>query len=269
MSSPLFAGWDCHAHVFDERPSMHVGHYHPPPRAIEALEGQAADVGIGHIVLVQPSVYGTDNSLLLESLSKTNGRHRGVVVLDQAPSDAAMLEMHARGVRGVRFNQVSPVGNGEAALAVLAPKLREFAWHVQWYTRPEHLTKVAEIHARHGLVCVLDHLAGFTASTALDAERWNALERLSDMGAWIKLSGWYRLDAGAPFDALAEVITRAVNAFPGRCVWGSDWPNTWFFEPGRKEPAPAYSDLLGVMSRAIGPQVAQRIICDDPTRLYA
>ena len=96
-----------------------------------------------------------------------------------------------------------------------------------------------------------------------------ALERLADMGAWIKLSGWYRLDAAAPFDTLAEVITRAVNAFPGRCVWGSDWPNTWFFEPGRKEPAPAYSDLLGVMSRAIGPAVAQRIICDDPTRLYA
>ena len=54
MSPPLLAGWDCHAHVFDERPSMHVGHYHPPPRAIETLEGQAADVGIGRVVLVQP-----------------------------------------------------------------------------------------------------------------------------------------------------------------------------------------------------------------------
>ena len=269
MSPPPLAGWDCHSHVFDERPSMDVGHYHPPPRAIETLEGQAAGLGIGHIVVVQPSVYGTDNALLLETLGKTNGRHRGVVVLDQPPSDTAMLLMHERGVRGVRFNQVSPVGNSEAALATLAPRLREFGWHVQWYTTPAHLTKIAGLHARHGLVCVLDHLAGFTAASAFDAERWHALERLADMGAWIKLSGWYRLDAVAPFDTLAELIARAVNAFPGRCVWGSDWPHTWFLEPGREEPAPAYSELLGVMLRAIGPEVTRQVVCEYPKRLYA
>ena len=131
------------------------------------------------------------------------------------------------------------------------------------------LTEIAALHARNGLVCVLDHLAGFTATSGSDVERWHTLERLANMGAWIKLSGWYRLDAVAPFDTLAELIARAVNAFPGRCVWGSDWPHTWFLEPGRKEPAPAYSELLGVLSRAIDPEVTRQVLEENPTRLYA
>ena len=58
------------------------GHYQPPTRTLAMLDAASATLGVGHYVLVQPSVYGTDNSLLLDALSASAGRHRGVVVVD-------------------------------------------------------------------------------------------------------------------------------------------------------------------------------------------
>jgi predicted TIM-barrel fold metal-dependent hydrolase len=87
-------------------------------------------------VLVQPSVYATDNSVMLSALRANPGLHRGVVVVDARVTDAELRDMHELGVRGVRFNMVSPVGNGAEMLDALAPRLRDIGWHVQWYVAP-------------------------------------------------------------------------------------------------------------------------------------
>ena len=62
--STLPAGWDCHVHVFNPQAPVAPGHYQPQPAALETIEQLAGDCGIRHLVLVQPSVYGTDNSLM-------------------------------------------------------------------------------------------------------------------------------------------------------------------------------------------------------------
>ena len=58
-------GWDCHVRVFDD----------------------AAPVGVGHLVLVQPSGYGTVNRVLMQALSVEPGRHRRVAVLADDTGD--------------------------------------------------------------------------------------------------------------------------------------------------------------------------------------
>ena len=158
--------------------------------------------GVRHSVLVQPSVYGADNSVLLRALGVTPGRHRGVVVLDDGVEDRELDAMHARGVRGVRLNLVSPVGERTDPSAQRRhhrpPRLRRCGWHVQWYVGPERLPQVAALHRDSGVTCVLDHLAGFGARVAADDPAWKALRTLAAEGAWIKLSGWYRLNASEP-----------------------------------------------------------------------
>jgi len=133
---PAPAGWDCHVHVFDPVAPRLAGHYAPAPAPIEDIERIAAEHGVGHLVLVQPSVYGTDNSVLERTLLRSGGRHRGVVVLGRDTTEAQIDLLHDAGVRGVRFNLVSPVGNGDDALEVLAPGLQRRGWHVQWYAQP-------------------------------------------------------------------------------------------------------------------------------------
>ncbi len=68
--------------------------------------------------------------------------------------------------------------------------------------------------------------------------------RLADQGAWLKLSGWYRLNSAAPFDDVQPAIAALHQQFAGRCVWGSDWPHTRYFEPGVPGPVPGYADLM-------------------------
>jgi predicted TIM-barrel fold metal-dependent hydrolase len=261
------AGWDCHVHVFDASAPAAGAHYRPVARPLADIERLAHAHGCGHLVLVQPSVYGTDNRLLLEALRAGNGRHRGVVVLHGRESSAELAAMHAAGVRGLRFNLVSPVGNAagdaEALLPVLAAELRRLGWHVQWYAHPEHLPLLAALQARCGLAFVLDHLAGLTPLHADDEHAWAALRALAQGGAWVKLSGWYRLQAQPPYGALQPLVRRVADLFAGRMVWGSDWPHTFF----DAQAVPSYESLWLPVVRALGEAGAQRVR-QAGTRLY-
>ncbi|EHR70869.1 putative TIM-barrel fold metal-dependent hydrolase [Burkholderiales bacterium JOSHI_001] len=244
------AGWDCHVHVFDGRAPVHPGHYQPGHRPLQQIEDQAAAFGVGHLVLVQPSVYGSNNRLLLQALAARPGRHRGVVVADPAVTDAELQAWHALGVRGLRFNLVSPAGNHnnpQQDVMDLAPRLRALGWHVQWYAKPEHLAPLAAWQRACGLPFVLDHLAGLHAGLAQDDPAWQAAAALAANGAWLKLSGWYRLGAPqAPYGALLPTLRRAVALFGSRCVWGSDWPHTHF----ANDALPAYADQFGPVQAA-------------------
>jgi predicted TIM-barrel fold metal-dependent hydrolase len=225
---------------------------------LSEIEALAAANGCGHLVLVQPSVYGTDNSLLLAALARTPGRHRGVVVLRGDEGAAQLDAMHAAGVRGVRFNLVSPVGSAreDAArlLQQLAPALRERGWHVQWYVAAGVLPLLARLQAECGLPFVLDHLAGLTPAAA-DDNAWTALAQLAKAGAWIKLSGWYRLQAEPPYGALDPLLQRAATLFDEHMVWGSDWPHTSF----PPDALPGYDTLLCPLVRVLGEQAARGV----------
>lgn len=261
------AGWDAHVHVFDAAAPVRPGHYRPAHHPIEAIEAVSAGHGIGHLVLVQPSVYGTDNGVMLRALQSRPGRHRGVAVVEADVADDELDRLHAAGVRGVRFNRVSPAGHAGDALADLlrlAPRLRERGWHVQWYVGAEALPELVDWQRRSGATFVLDHLAGLHAGLAEDDPAWHAASALADDGAWIKLSGWYRLQADAPYDTLAPAIRRAARLFGARAVWGSDWPHTSF----APADAPAYASLLAPLRAALGHDAVDALLHRQARALY-
>ena len=257
-------GWDCHVHVFDPTHPAQAGHYQPVLRDLPEIEHTATALGMGHLVLVQPSVYGTDNGLILRALAREPGRHRGVVVLDTAVADAELDDMHRLGVRGVRFNLVSPVGNGPEAFRALAPRLKARGWHVQWYSRHDQLGAIAELHEGSGLTAVLDHLAGLHAGISAADPAWASLERLAAQGAWVKLSGWYRLQASTPYEALQSHIGRVAALMGEHLVWGSDWPHT-AFEHGALPP---YDSLWQPVVQALG-EARAAAVCAAGALLYA
>jgi predicted TIM-barrel fold metal-dependent hydrolase len=273
MQGPVHAPrWDCHVHVFDATAPVAPGHYVPRHRPLQAIETLASSHGIDRLVLVQPSVYGTDNTVLLDALKAGQGRHRGVVVLDASVGDAALSHMHELGVRGVRFNLVSPVGSGAVTETAstfnqLAPRLRALGWHVQWYPRPDDLPTIAALHAsKHarGLVAVLDHLAGMHAGLPADDVAWEVLAGLAQAGAWLKLSGWYRLHCGAPYEALDASIRRIAGLFGPHLVWGSDWPHTSFAH----DALPPYDSTWQPVNRALAVSRQGLLLSDAPLSLY-
>ena len=260
-------GWDCHVHVFDGSAKVAPGHYAPQHRPLTAIEELAQNHGFGHLVLVQPSVYGTDNTVLLNALRAQPGRHRGVVVVDASVSDTELASMHSLGVCGVRFNLVSPAGNHQNPsedFARLAPRLQALGWHVQWYARPVDLPTIAALHCATPVPAVLDHLAGLHAHLSADHAAWQALETLAGQGAWVKLSGWYRLQADAPYTVLDDAINRVASLFSGRMVWGSDWPHTLF----AADVLPAYASTLAPVTRVLSAAQKTDALQQAPLRLY-
>jgi predicted TIM-barrel fold metal-dependent hydrolase len=250
--------------VFDRAAPAQEGHYRPETRTLAEIEAIGAEHGIGRLVLVQPSVYGTDNEVLLRALREHPGRHRGIAVVDESVSDAQLDAMHAAGVRGVRFNMVSPVGNGDAALHALAPRLRERGWHVQWYVQPGQLERLIDLQRRTRLTFVLDHLAGVAAGMPETDRGWQALAELAAQGAWLKLSGWYRLGASDPYRELVPLIARTAGLFAQRMVWGSDWPHTslpW-------QPESRHASLLQPVRLALGEAAMRTVLCQHPGVLY-
>ena len=267
MTDRASGAWDCHVHVFSAAAPVRRGHYQPVDHPLGQIESTAQAHDVDRLVIVQPSVYGTDNSLLLHSLAVCPGRHRGVVVVDSHVTDAELEEMHALGVRGVRFNRVSPVGEEIFPLqqfAALAPRLKNRGWHVQWYVGVDQLAAVAALHRGSGLTCVLDHLAGFHAGVAMDSTAWRSVEELAQQGAWLKLSGWYRLQAREPYRELVPQVQRLSALFGDRMVWGSDWPHT-MFEP---HALPSYVSTWRPVEEALGLKAA-RALRSRPPSIYA
>jgi predicted TIM-barrel fold metal-dependent hydrolase len=280
---PIADAWDCHVHVFDANAPVQAGHYTPAHRSLMDIEQLAAQHGVGHLVLVQPSVYGFDNAVMLRALKAGQGRHRGVAVLNPslngAALDAELDRLHAAGVRGVRFNLVSPVGHSAQAMDVpadlrrWAPALRQHGWHVQWYVHAAALPRLAVWQAETGLRFVLDHLAGLHASLNADDPAWAAAQALAHGGAWVKLSGWYRLQASAPcgtaphrtdYAALHPHIQRAAAMFGRNTVWGSDWPHTSF----APDSLPAYDSNLQPVRAVLGHAALLATLHDNARSLY-
>src|SRR5712671_3496333 len=130
---------DTHVHVFEPGYALSPGRgYNPPYSTLADLRHLHATLGIARVVFTQPSVYGTDNSAILDAMAKLNartpGRARAVVALDMDVSDKQLAALDASGVRGVRLNTDNqggmPIEIGD--LPELAARIRPFGWHLEF-----------------------------------------------------------------------------------------------------------------------------------------
>src|SRR5258708_3308366 len=100
---------DAHLHILGpalEYPYIAERVYTPPDCLLAHYEVVRASLGVKRCVLVQPSVYGSDNRVLLAALRELGDRARGVVVLGGSETADELKLMHLLGVRGVRVNLV-------------------------------------------------------------------------------------------------------------------------------------------------------------------
>jgi predicted TIM-barrel fold metal-dependent hydrolase len=259
---------DCHFHIFGpyDRFPLDEGRRYTPPAALVADYLAMADtLGIGRMVVVQASVYGTRNDVTLDAVRQFGlQRARAVVVVDDSFGPADLRAMHDQGVRGVRFNLVSGNGTPEDQLDALAERLAPLGWHIQVYADGDTLEAIAPRLARLPVEVVIDHCGGVKAALGTVHPQFQALLRLLDSGrAWVKLSSYRASSTGAPWTDAAPNVRALVAAAAERCVWGTDWPH-----PGM-DPSPEAGVLLDQFFAWVpDAAVRQRILVDNPARLY-
>lgn len=222
---------DSHFHIFGPYarfPMSASRPYTPPPASIDHYLDMANTLGLDRRVVVQASVYGTDNRVTMDAVARF-GRDtaRAVVVVDEGMLPAEMQELADEGAVGIRLNVVSGNGTPIEQVESLARRIESLGWHIQLYTKGPALKELAPHLARLPVPLVLDHMAGVDAADGPEGAELEAALRLLETGnVWVKISG-YR-SSKPPYNDLLPIARRFVAAAPERCVWGTDWPHTQF-----------------------------------------
>jgi predicted TIM-barrel fold metal-dependent hydrolase len=262
---------DSHFHIFgpyDRFPLSPARPYTPPPALVPHYLDMAGTLGLTRRVVVQASVYGTDNRVTLDAVQRL-GREdtRAVVVVDEAAGEAALRAMAAQGAVGARFNAVSGNGAPLAQLEELARRIAPLGWHVQLFVTGATLLEIAPRLAALPVPVVLDHMAGARAEEGPDSPAMRAALRLLEGGrAFVKLCG-YRA-ARPPYADLAPLARRFLAAAPERCLWGTDWPHTQFATPEEMlDDGLLFDWLLDWVEE--DEALLHRVLVANPAALYA
>lgn len=239
--------WDCHMHVTSpDYPLAANAAYKPALHDIGHAMTFEKTVGIPNIVLVQPSIYGNDNSCLLDALKVIGPRHgRGVVGIDpDAPIDSETLKnWHEVGVRGVRLNLKSTnveftEDSLQAMLEKYAKIVKPLGWVLELFIGMENIPVLEKVSGKLGVKLCIAHFGapklppmGQRAQPfdPYGVHGFRALVSMLGRGdVWVKFSAAYRFDDDAEMRGI-EAMARELLARAGhRVVFATDWPHTRF-----------------------------------------
>ena len=276
---------DCHVHILvpEKFPYWSGRSYTPPSASPDDLMAFEKSIQMSRVVIVTPSVLGSDNSATIYGIEQVGrDRARGVAVISPDMSAAQLRGLADKGIVGVRINlETAGVFDPKASAEKLAATVKQIAglpWHIQIYARLSVIAALKDVFAAVPVTLVFDHFAG--VRTAIDQPNgdFNAVLDLVRSGkAYVKISGAYRASAHAPnYSDLIPFAKLLIDANPDQILWGSDWPHT-NSEPvvGRKpfDPAiPLPIDDGNVVNQLVrwAPEASlrHRILVDNPSRLY-
>lgn len=275
---------DCHTHIFSpDFPMAAERGYTPEFATIDQMRALHRALHIDRVVIVQPSVYGTDNSCTLDAIKQLGPRARGVAVIDEHTQDAALADMERGGVRGIRINLATAGQNDPAVarqrfLAAVERVKRIKGWHIQIYAELSVIAAVKDAVMASPVPVVFDHFGGSHASLGVGQPGFDALLEMIRKGpAYVKISAPYRSSTQAPdYLDVAPLAKALIAANVQRCLWGSDWPHPDSSRVEGRKPtdiAPLYKiDDVHVLGLLAGwaPDASARktILVDNPRRLY-
>lgn len=259
---------DAHAHVIGlppHHPFVEGRSYTPPEAKPEQYLAMLDGTGMTYGVLVQVSVHGTDNRLMLDTLRANRERLRGICVIPLGLPDRELAAMKDAGVVGMRLNVLYGGGIGFEALESYAALAKELGWHLQFLVGAQELVTLAPTLRRLPVPFVIDHWGHFPVSRGLDDQGFQTMLSLLRDGGWVKLSGACRNSvAGFPYADTIPFVRRVHEAAPDRCVWGSDWPNV-----ANWQTMPNIGALLDLLADWVPDEAERnRAFVDNAHRLY-
>jgi len=267
---------DCHAHVCgpaSQFPYAPERIYTPPDATLESYQTLLQMLGIDRAVLVQPSVYGTDNRALLSALRSNPQQFRGVAVISNDPkasSDQQLADLHAAGIRGLRCNIVD-IADKSAGLPIeqlrnLAKRIEPLGWHLELLMHVNEYPNLAKTFEDFPVDLVFGHFGYSHAKHGIaDKGFQGLLELIKTQRAWAKMTGPYRIcDGDLPYIDMRPFNDAVLEANPNRLIWGSDWPHVMV-----KKQMPHDADLCDLLGEWVqDANIRKSILVDNPCILY-
>ncbi|KAI9932433.1 hypothetical protein MW887_008674 [Aspergillus wentii] len=297
--------FDTHVHVFDPKlgPYADGRAYTPEDAPLQKLiafnKNIAANTQNGTLVLVQPSPYKTDCTVLMHCLQELKDREvtaYAIVVIDlETITDEELEHMHQLGARGIRLN--FQADGKEVDLSKLVALLQQAArrishlpgWMIQLFI-PAWTWDVLHDHILALPVTVIaDHLGGVLGPSKLSSEYQSSpilqpgfkslLSLAKQSRVIVKISGLYRMsnESVSNFRDMQSIIQAFAKEIPDQVIWGSDWPHTGDGHNRVKEMALSvkepfrFIDDDGILRNLrcwMGSEAWEKMVKHNPRRLY-
>ncbi len=258
---------DAHCHVFgpaERFPYAPERRYTPDDAPKEALAALHRRLGLTRAVIVQASCHGTDNAAMLDCIADAPARLKGVAIVDDSFGERVLTELHAGGVRGVRFNFVKHLG-GAPNMAVfhrVIQRIKPMGWHVVLHLDAPDIAELAPMVERLPVIAVIDHMGRTPAINGPGQAPFQELLRLVRFPhVWVKVSGAERI-AAPPFRTAIPFARALMAAAPDRVLWGTDFPH-----PNLKHPVDE-ADLVDMLEDYGDSAALMALLVDNPARLY-
>src|SRR2546423_12295921 len=188
---------DCHTHIHPDPakfPFFSGRVYTPELASPEEMTALHKALHIDRVVIVTPSIYGTDNSATLFGMKARGATARGIAVIDDKTPDSDLDAMNQAGIRGIRVNLATggvndpSVGRPRFQAAVERVKGRD--WHVQLFTSLSMISATKDLVAASPVPVVFDHFGGARAELGVEQPGFSDLVELVKSGkAYVKISG--------------------------------------------------------------------------------
>jgi len=274
---------DCHTHIHGDpaRFPYFSGRVYTPETALpEEMAELHRALRMQRVVIVTPSVYGTDNSATLYGMKARGADARGVAVIDDRTPESELDDMGRAGVRGIRLNLATGGTNdpavGRQRLQRAVERMKSRNWHVQMYTELPVIAGIKDLVAASPVPVVFDHFGRAQAELGPQQAGFSDLLDLVRSGkAYVKISGAYRVSKHAPDYSDAAPLAKAlISANPERILWGTDWPHP---NSGSGRPAAEVTPLFQIDDGRLLNQlpvwapdaaIRKKILVDNPARLY-
>lgn len=263
---------DAHCHVFGPEvdfPFSSKAKYHPQDAGPDMLFALRDSLGFSRNIIVQASCHGTDNRATLNAIARSDGRARGVAVIDPSLTDAELDALHEGGIRGVRFNFLKRLVDNapKDVFLEVAKRIERLGWHVVIYFEADLLEELTPFMEAIQIPIVIDHMGRPDVSHGPDGTEISAFRDFlaSHPDIWTKVSCADRLSKqGAPFDDFVDAVAPLVEQFQDRVLWGSDWPH-----PNMQDAIPDDGALVDLIPRlAPTPALQRKLLINNPMRLY-
>jgi 2-pyrone-4,6-dicarboxylate lactonase len=271
---------DAHCHVFGPGAQFAYASerkYTPCDASKQQLYALRDYLGFARNVVVQATCHGADNRAMVDALLHSGGRARGVATLRRSVTDEGLQDLHASGVRGVRFNFVRRLVDftPKDELIEIAGRIASLGWHVVVYFEAVDLLELWDFFSALPTTVVVDHMGRPDVSKAVDGPEFELFIKFMREypNVWSKVSCPERLSVTGPkalngeraaYRDVVPFAKRIVETFPDRVLWGTDWPH-----PNLKDHMPDDGLLVDFIPHiATTPTLQHKLLVDNPMRLY-
>ena len=169
---------DAHCHVFgpgDEFPFAPERKYTPCDASKAQLFALRDHLGFARNVVVQATCHGADNRAMVDACRASNGKARGVATVKRSVTESELQQLHAAGVRGVRFNFVKRLVDftPKDELLEIAARVSELGWHVVIYFEAVDLPELWDFFTALPTTVVVDHMGRPDVALPIDGPQFS------------------------------------------------------------------------------------------------